>query len=186
MQDLLNKARMDFEKVLEVLGNDLNMVKTGRARPDLVERIYVEAYEGQPKMPILELASISAPDPQQLVIKPWDPSVLNKVAKALSAGDLQLNAVVDGEIVRISIPPLTEERRTDLVKLVKQKLESGKVLLRQARHEIKETIDHMKGKPDVSEDDLRKGVLDLDKLTEEYMAKIEAAGEEKEKELMTI
>jgi len=186
MQEILSKAKGDFDKVLEVLRNDLNMVKTGRARPDLVERVYVEAYEGQPKMPILELASISAPDSQQLVIKPWDPSVLNKIAKALSASDLQLNAVVDGEMVRISIPPLTEERRTDLVKLVKQKLESGKVLLRQARHEIKETIDHMKGKPDVSEDDISGGVEDLDKLTEEYMGKIEAIGAGKEKELMTV
>lgn len=186
MRDLLNKARTDFDKVLEVLRNDLNMVKTGRAKPDLVERIYVEAYEGQPKMALLELASISAPDPQQIVIKPWDPSVLNKVAKALSVFDLQLNAVVDGEIVRISIPPLTEERRSDLVKLVKQKLESGKVLLRQARHEIKEAIDASKGKPDVSEDDIRSGVEELDKLTEEFMGEIEAMGADKERELMTV
>lgn len=186
MQELLEKARQEFEQVMEVLAGDLATVKTGRAKPDLVESVLVEAYENQPRMKLVELATISAPDPRMLTIKPWDQTVLEAIAKAISMANLGLNPIVDGEIVRINIPALTEERRQDLVKLVKQKLESGRVLLRQARHGIKELVDAKKGKPDISEDDLRKGVVDLDKLTEEFMERIETVGEEKEKELMTI
>ncbi len=186
MQDLLAKAKADFDKVMEVLAQDLATVKTGRAKPDLVEQVRVEAYEGQPKMPLVELASISAPDTQQLVIKPWDQSILEKVVKAISVSDLNLNPVVDSDMIRISIPPLTEERRSDLVKLVKQKLESGRTLLRQARHQIKEMIDKRKGSANVSEDDVFKAVEELDRLTEEFMGQIEKVGEAKEKELMTI
>lgn len=186
MQDLLGKARDNFDKVIGVVNGDLATVKTGRAKPDLVEQVMVEAYEGQPRMKLLELASISAPDPQQLVIKPWDQSVLSKIEKGIMASGLGLSPVVDGDIVRISIPALTEERRLDLVKLVKQKLESGKTLLRQARHEIKEEIDRRKGTPNVSEDDVKGAVEELDKMTEEYNGKIDGLGEAKEKELMTV
>lgn len=187
MQDLLDKAKDDFEEVLEILAQDLMTVKTGRAKPDLIQQLMVEAYEGQPKMPLMELASITSPDPHQLIVKPWDQSIIEQVEKSLAKEkDLSLSPVVDGEIIRIKIPPLTEERRKDLVKLVKQKLESGRVILRRARHEIKEKIDEREGQADVSEDDLFRAVENLNKLTDEYSHKIEEMGEEKEKELLKI
>ncbi|MBI2010002.1 MAG: ribosome recycling factor [Candidatus Chisholmbacteria bacterium] len=186
MQEILDKARGDFERVIAVLNDDLSTVKTGRAKPSLVEKVMVEAYEGQPRMALVELATISAPDPQTLVIQPWDRSILEKIEKAISISSLQLHPVVDGDMVRISIPPLTEERRVDLVKLTKQKLESGRVLLRQARGEIRDEIEAKKGQPGVSEDDIHEGFKKLDELTDEFMKKIEEVGVAKEKELMTM
>jgi len=186
MQDLISRARTDFENVLEVLREDLNTIKTGRAKPAFIEKVMVEAYEGQAKMQLLEVASITSPDPRQLIVKPWDQSILEKVEKALAGGDLNLSPVVDGDMVRIKIPPLTEERRRDLVKLVNQKLESGRVLLRQARQRVKEEIDKRKGEHDVSEDDVRDGVEELNKVTDEYVKQVDQMGEAKEKELMTV
>ena len=187
MQDLIDQAKEGFDNVMDVLVQDLSLVKTGRAKPSLIEQVMVEAYEGQPRMKLVELASISSPDPNQLVVKPWDQSVLEQIEKALAkATDLSLSPVVDGDIIRIKIPPLTEERRRDYVKLVKQKLESGRVLLRQARHRVKEQIDDRKGSADVSEDDMRRAVENLNKLTDEYSKKIEELGKAKEAELMRI
>jgi ribosome recycling factor len=120
------------------------------------------------------------------VVKPWDQSLVGKISKGIAVSDLHLNPVVDGDIIRISIPPLTEERRRDLVKLVKQKLESGRNMLRQARHDVKSMIDKREGEANVSEDDIRQAIEDLDKLIDEYNGKIEEIGEAKEKELMTV
>ena len=187
MKDLLDRARRNYEGVLGVLSQDLTTVKTGRAKPDLIQQVMVEAYEGQPKMALVELASITSPDPHQLIVKPWDPSVLESVEKAIrDEKNLNVSPVVDGEIIRIKIPSLTEERRKDLVKLVKQKLESGRVLLRQARQRAKENIDARKGEADVSEDDIRRAVENLNKMTDEFSEKIVEMGEVKEKELMTV
>jgi ribosome recycling factor len=183
MDQVIDQARQDFEGVLDLVRDDLTMVKTGRAKPSLVQQIEVEVYDT--KMPLLELASITAPDPHQLVVKPWDQNIIKAIEKALASSDLGLNPVVDGELVRIKIPPLTEERRRDLVKLVKQKLESGRVLLRQARREAKDKIDKKEGQAGVSEDDVFRAVEELNKLTDEFGEKIEKMGEMKEKELMT-
>lgn len=185
MSDLF-QARVVFEGVLEVIRGDLATVKTGRAKPELVENVLVEAYEGQPKLRLLELAAISAPDPHQLVIKPWDQSILVKIERALSLSDLGLSPVVDGEMVRIIIPELTEEWRKDLVLLVHKKLEAGKNLLRRERQEIKNRIEAQKGQPGISEDDIFRQVEQVDKLTSEFMLKIDQMGKGKEAELMRV
>ena len=186
MDGLLEQARQGFEGVLGVVRGDLAVVKTGRAKPDLVENVMVEAYEGQSKLRLVELASVTAPDPQQLVIKPWDQTILSKIEKALAASELQVNPVVDGEIIRISIPPLTEERRRDLVMLVHKKLEAGKNLLRGERQEIKSKIEDQKGEAGVSEDDIFRQLEELQKLTDEFMDKIDQMGKAKEAELMKV
>ena len=183
---MLTQARQAFEGVLEVIRGDLAVVRTGRARPELVEKVQVEAYEGQPRMSLVELASISAPDPQQLVVKPWDQGIISKIEKAIAVSDLGLNPVVDGEIVRIAIPALTEERRKDLVMLVHKKLEAGRNLLRSERQQIKEKIESQKGQPGISEDDIFRQLEELQKLTEELMTKIEDMGKAKESELMQL
>ena len=183
---MLVQARQAFEGVVEVIRGDLGTVRTGRARPELVEKVLVEAYEGQPRMALVELAAISAPDPHQLIIKPWDQNVLEKIEKGLATSDLGLSPVVDGEIIRINIPALTEERRRDLVMLVNKKLEAGKNLLRGERQRVKEKIEGQKGQPGVSEDDIFRQLEELQKLTEEFMAKIDELGKAKDAELMQL
>lgn len=181
---LLIQARNDMEAVLDVVREDLSTVKTGRAKPALVEHIEVSAYDTQ--MPLIELATISAPDPHLLMIQPWDETILENIAKAIATSDLHLNPVVDQSLIRIQISPLTEERREELVKLVSQKLESGRVLLRQVRQDVKKRLEGMKGQPGVSEDDTHRQLESLEKTTDEFMGKITAMGEEKEVELRTI
>jgi len=183
---MLTQARNSFEGVLGVIRGDLGTVKTGRARPELIEPVQVEAYEGQPRMSLVELAAITAPDPHQLIIKPWDQSILEKIEKALATGELGLSPVVDGDLIRINIPPLTEERRKDLVLLVHKKLEAGRNLLRGERQQIKEKIEGQKGQPGISEDDIFRQLEELQKLTEEFMGKIDELGKAKEAELMRV
>jgi ribosome recycling factor len=181
---ILQKAKQQMDEVLTMVADDLKNVKTGRARPNLIEDIKVEAYETT--MRLRELASISAPDPHSLVVSPWDKTVIKALEKAIAISDLHLSPIVDNDLIRIQIPPLTEETRHDLVKLVYQKLESGRRLLRQVRNDIKGDIEGSKGKPGVSEDDIHKGIEELQKLVDEFSLKIESLGEAKEKELMTI
>lgn len=179
----LGKQRMD--EVVELVREDLMGVQTGRARPALVEGVKVEAYEGS-WMEIKELANISAPDPQSIVIKPWDPSVLEKMEKALQKSDLGVNPVVDNDLIRINIPALTEERRQELVKQVKQKVEAGKAMLRQARLEVKKEIDKQKEQAGVSEDDIHEMYERLQVVVDEYNERLETMERDKEKELMAI
>lgn len=184
MQEILEKAREDFEEIIKLVEDDLKGVKTGRAKPSLVEDVKIEAYGTV--MTLKELASISVPDPHQIVVSPWDKSILEAIEKGIASAGLNLNPVVEGDLIRIAIPSLTEETRRDLVKLVNQKLESGRKLLRQVRLEIKEAIDKLKGKPGVSEDDIHQNLEELQKLVDEFNDKIEELGKAKEKELMTI
>lgn len=175
-----------FSGVLEVVRGDLSTVKTGRAKPDLIANIsiFVESYGSA--MALQELATISAPDTQTLVIAPWDKSVLDDIAKGLSKSDLNLNPQVSGDIIRIVIPALTGERRQELTKLVDKKVESGKVLLRDERGRIKKDIDAQKGGSGVSEDDIFKAIEELDKKTKEWESKIEQVGELKKQEVMSV
>ncbi len=184
MDVALKKAEQQMGEVIILVESDLKGVKTGRARPNLIEDIKVEAYEGT--MRLKELAAISSPDPHSLVVSPWDKSILKNIEKAIAISDLHLAPIVDNDLIRIQIPPLTEETRRDLVKLVYQKLESGRHILRQVRNDIKREIEGMKGKPGVSEDDIHNGVEELQKLIDKFTQKIEDIGKAKEQELMTI
>lgn len=184
IEEILAKAKSQMEEVLQLIDSDLRGVKTGRAKPSLIEDVLVEAYET--KMKLRELAAITAPDPHSLVVSPWDKTILEKIERAVNTSDLNLHALVDNELIRINIPPLTEENRRDLVKLVSQKLESGRKLIRQARAEIKREIEELKGKPGVSEDDIKKWLDELQKLINETTEKIEELGKTKEQELMKI
>ena len=184
MEEILNKAKQQIEELLELIDDDLKGIKTGRAKPSLIENIRVEAYAS--KMALKELASISAPDPHSLIVSPWDKTVLEAIEKAVFSSNLNLHPVVDNDLIRIQISPLTEETRKDLVKLVAQKLESGRKLLRQLRNEAKKEIEDRKGKPAVSEDDIKQWMEDLQKLINETSGKIEEFGKIKEEELMTI
>ena len=182
--DFISKARGEMDSVIDIVREDLGTVKTGRAKPDLISQVQVEVYNS--RMPLFELAIISAPDPQLLVVRPWDETVIENVERAISKSELNLNPVVDGSLIRIAIPALTEERREEMVTLVHQKLESGRVLLRQVRQETKKEIEAKKGSPGVSEDDIHLWMEDLEDLVKEYLEKIKELGKTKEEELLTI
>jgi len=184
MNPLLQAFQSQAQEVFQLAEQDLKGIKTGRAKPGLVEDVPVLAYNS--KMTLKELASITAPDPQQIIISPWDKSVLSDIEKALAVSDLHLNPVVDGDIIRLKIPSLTQENREELVKLVAQKLESAKALLRQARNEAKTSIEGQKGQAGVSEDDIHRDLEELQKMTDETMNRLEELGKAKETELMSL
>jgi ribosome recycling factor len=178
----LNSAKEKMEKALEVVREDLATVQVGRAKPALVEKIKVPAYEGT-VLEIRELASITAPEPQQILINPWDKSIINKIVEAISESSLKLSPVIDEELVRIKIPPLTAERRKEVEKLVEMKIESGRKILRNIRNEAKAAISAQKSEAGVSEDDVFEGLKDLQEVYEKFKEMIESLGEEKKKEL---
>lgn len=183
-QKVLEVLKQKLEKVLEVVAGDLNTIRTGRAKPDLVGNLDVVAY-GQ-KMKLFELANITAPDSSLLVVAPWDKSVMRDIEKAIANSELQLSANVSGDIIRVPIPQPTEERRKDFVKLLHQKMESGRIMVRQARGDIKEEIDAMENTPGVSEDDTKRLLEELQKTTDVYMQKVDEMGVKKEVEIMQV
>lgn len=174
----------DADKVIEVVRDDMATVRTGRAKPSLVENVMVEAYGT--RMRLVELAMISAPDPGLITIVPWDKSLMSAVEKGVSSSGLNLTPVVDSDQIRIVIPSLTQERREEMVRLVKQKMESGKQMLRDVRQKHKKLIEDQKGKPGVSEDDVRASVEKLQESTEQYTVKLEHLSKDKEVELMQV
>ena len=182
--ELIRKLRTNLDKVLEVVGGDMATIRTGRAKPDLVSGVEVLAY-GQ-RMKLFELASVTAPDPSTIVIAPWDKSVLKDIEKAIMISELQLTPNVSSDIIRINIPSLTTERRNDFVKLLHQKIESGRVMARQVRQEIKEEIDRLKKDGGVSEDEIDRLLEQLQKTLDEYMGKIEVMGKKKEEEILSF
>lgn len=182
--ELITLLRQKFDKVMEIIKEDMATVRVGRAKPDLVENLPVLAYGT--KMRLVELATITAPDPNMLVINPYDKSVIRDIEKAISDSDLQLSGAVSGDSIRIVIPPLTQERRLDFVKLLKQKTESGKIMLRQARQDVKEKVDALKENKTVSEDDIFMLHEQLDKITAEYNEKVDEVSRKKEEEVMEV
>lgn len=182
---LFTRANIKMDGVVDLVFKDLANVQTGRAKPAMVEDVKVEAYEGS-FMSLKELASISASDSQSIVIKPWDPSVIKKIEEAIFKSELNLSPVVDGEVIRINIPSLNEERRIELTKIIKQKIEAGKAMLRQVRIEVKKDIDNQKDQAGVSEDDVHDMQDRLQKLIDGYNKKLDEMESVKEKELMTL
>lgn len=182
----LELVRQNMQKVLEVLRTDLSTVRTGRAAPSLVENIVINAYEGTTKLRVLELAHITSSDPQTLVIAPFDPTITQELQKGIMEANVGLNPFIDGQIIRISIPPLSEERRRELIHLVNQKLEGGRIQVRQVRHEAMEEIKKRLNDKTISEDDMVRFEKEVQKITDEVMAEIDSLGKRKEEELLQI
>lgn len=176
--------KTDTDKVLSVVQEDLSSVRTGRAKPSIVENVQVEAYGT--RMRLVELATVTAPESSLLVISPWDKSQMQAIEKAITSAGLNLSPVVDNDQIRIVIPPLTTERRQELVKAVKQKIESGKEMLRDVRTRHKKEIDAQKGKPGVSEDHITQALEQLQKDHDAGVVKLESIGKQKEEELMQL
>jgi ribosome recycling factor len=175
-----------MQKVVSSVQSDISGIRTGRATPSLVENIVVPAYGGTQMMKVLEVASITAPDTTMLVISPWDKSIIGDIRKGILEANMGMNPSIDGEVIRISFPPLTTEDREKYVKLLSQKLENGKVLIRSVRademHEVKKNFENKV----ITEDEKKEQEDQIQKLTDEYIEKIEKVGETKKQELLTI
>ncbi len=184
--DLTSQARQNMQKVIEVLKTDLATVRAGKATPSLVENIVVAAYGGTQRLKVVELAQIHAIDNQTLAITPYDASIIGEIHKAIMEGNVGLTPVIDGQIIRISIPLLSEERRQQLVSLVNQKLEGGKIQIRQVRHEAMNEVKKQVNDKEISEDEEQRLEKEIQKLTDETILEIESLGKQKEQELMAI
>ena len=177
---IIETAKVKFIKIIDLLKQDLSTIRTGRATPSLVENLEVSAYDT--KMKLIELATITAPEPHLLMVVPYDQTNINEISKTISSANLGLNPVVDKEIIRISVPMLSEERRMELVKLMYQKLESGRVMVRQLRREI---MDEIKANAE-NEDEEKRQEKELQDTVDKMIGEIDMLGETKKKELMAI
>ena len=184
MEDVFQDCRERMEKALQTLTRDFGKLRTGRASTSLVEDVQVDYY--QMPTPLNQLASISIPDSRSILIQPWDKSCIGNVEKAIMKSELGLNPINDGKLIRINIPPLTEERRKELAKVAKKYTEDTKVAIRNIRREANDTLKKRKNNKDISEDDMYSGQEEIQKITDEYVNKAEKAREEKEKEIMEL
>lgn len=180
--NLIPDAHGQMKKALEVLHGDLATIRTGRAAPSIVENIVVNVYGGTTRLRVMEVATVSVSDPQSLLLTPFDASITEEIRKGILESNTGLNPSSDGRVIRISIPPLSTERREELIHLMHQKLENGKVMVRQVRHESMNNIK----KGNLPEDETSRLEKEIQKITDETMAEIEALGKKKEEELMQI
>jgi ribosome recycling factor len=174
------KDRM--EKAIESLKKELSRIRTGRATPALLDGVRVQYYGSQ--VPLNQVGSVAIPDSRQITIQPWDVKVIGEIEKAILKSELGLTPINDGKIIRINIPSLTEERRRDLVKVTKKMAEESRVALRNIRREANEDLKTLKKDKALSEDDLFKAQDEIQKITKEFIERIDKIGEEKEKEIM--
>jgi len=180
--EILSELREKMNNTVASLKKDFLRIRTGRASTALFDGIKVNCYET--KMPLDQVASISVPESRQITIKPWDQTILGEIEKSILKSELGLTPMNDGKIIRISIPPLTEERRKELAKLAKKMSEEGKVAIRNHRRDANEMLKELKNEKELSEDDLFKAQDDVQKITDEYIKKIDAVTAEKEKEII--
>jgi ribosome recycling factor len=182
--EVLQEARRKMEKVLEVMARDLSRIRTGRASVALLEGIKVDAYGTS--MPLPQVASLAAPEPRLLTVQPWDLGLLSDVEKAILKSDLGLTPMNDGKLLRLPIPALTTERRKELVKMVKKMGEEAKVALRNVRREANEDLKEMKKEKMLSEDDAHRAQEEVQKVTDDFIKKVDGQAAEKEKEIMSF
>jgi ribosome recycling factor len=181
---VLDEARERMAKAVSHARSDFAGVRTGRAAPALVEKLQVDYYGTG--VPMQQIAGFSVPEARTLVISPYDKSAMGAIEKAIQQSDLGLSPSNDGQVIRLNFPPLTEERRRDLVKVVKNMAEEGRVSIRNARRSGRHDLETLEKDGDISEDDLARAEKELDKLTHTYETQVDSALEHKEQELMEI
>jgi ribosome recycling factor len=173
-----------MKKAISSLVQEFNTLRTGRASAALFDSIKIEYY-GQ-KTPLNQVATISVPEARLVVIQPWDKSILGEIEKTLQKSELSINPNNDGKVIRINIPPLTEERRKELVKVAKNKAEQMRVSVRNIRRDANEEYKQLQKSGDISEDDAKRGIDEIQKLTDKYIEEINKLLEEKEKEILEV
>ncbi len=184
MTDYLKDAETKMEKTINAVNSDFAAVRAGRANASVLDRIQVEYY-GTPT-PLNQVAAISSPDPRQLVIQPWDSSLLRPIEKAILTSDLGINPQNDGKIIRLTFPQLTEERLKELTKQVRKYAEGGKVAIRNIRRDAMDKIKAAKKKSEITEDDAKDDEKTLQDYTDKAIKRVDALAEAKEKELMSV
>ncbi|MBN2239334.1 MAG: ribosome recycling factor [Dehalococcoidales bacterium] len=173
-----------MKKTAEGLKVDLNSIRTGRATPNLLDNIKVD-YAGVPT-PINHMAGISVPEANLIVIQPWDKNTMRSIEKAIQTSDLGLNPINDGRVIRISIPPLSEERRKELIKVVHKRVEERKVSLRNLRRDAMNELNKLEKNKDISQDENKRALDQLQKVTDSFIIAVEDIGKEKEEELQQV
>ncbi len=181
-KDVLNRIETSMKKGVEATVRDFTGVRTGRASAALLQGITVECYGTS--TPLQQVASVAIPETRLMTIQPWDQSLLSAIEKAILKSDLGITPSSDGRVVRIAIPPLTEERRKELVRIVRRMAEEGRVVIRNVRRDGNEKLKALEKQKQISEDDVKKGTESVQKLTDKYIKEIEAALTNKEKEIL--
>lgn len=184
INDILNDAQSRMAKSIEVLKQDFSKIKTGRAHPDLLSHIMVPYYGSD--TPLTQLANVNILDARTLGVTPWEKSIIGAVEKAIISSDLGLNPVNLGDVLRIPLPPLTEERRKEMTKVVRNEAEKGRIAVRNVRRDANSMIKDLLKDKDITEDAARKAEESVQKITDKLIAEIDKLTEQKEKDLMSI
>lgn len=181
-KEVLHNTEERIKKAIESVAREFSEIRTGRASPSLVEGLYINYY-GTPTL-LKQLASISVPDAHLIVIQPWDVTAIAEIEKAILKSNLGINPSNDGKLIRLSIPPLSKERRQELVKVVNKMAEEGRVSLRTIRREAKESLEKLEKDKTISEDDKFRSIEELQKIVDKYIGKVEEILKNKEKEVV--
>ncbi len=183
-KQVLDQAKEKMTKSLAAFSRELASIRAGRASASLLDRITVDYY-GAPT-PVNQLAGVSVPEPRLLVITPYDKSILGEIEKAIMKSDIGITPTNDGNVIRLAVPALTEERRKELVKVVKKEAEEAKVAVRNVRRDANDDLKKLEKNGEITEDDLRGYSEDIQKLTDEFIAKVDETAKEKEKEILAV
>jgi len=181
-EEILSELRQKMNKAVDALKKDFRKIRTGRASTALLDGIKVDCYDTQ--MPIDQVATISAPESRLLTIQPWDQTLMGNVEKSILKSELGLTPMNDGKIIRISIPPLTEERRKELAKLARKMAEDNKISIRNLRREANDMFKELKTEKEISEDELYRSQDDVQKITDEFIKKVDETTVQKEQEII--
>jgi ribosome recycling factor len=184
VKDTLAQAETKMKKSVDALRHHLGSIRTGRASPALIEHLHVEYYDTE--MPLNQIANISAPDARMLVVQPWDRGALKSIEKAIQQSDLGINPTNDGQVIRLAIPALTEQRRKDLTKLVRKEVEESKVALRNLRRDAHNDLKKLETDKQISMDEHKRAQDKLQELTDRYTREMEQIGAAKEAEVMEV
>jgi ribosome recycling factor len=184
MHPIIQDAKVQNEGAMEHVRTEIAGLRTGRANPALIENVTVDAY-GAP-MQVKAVASITVPDAKTLAIEPWDKNLLKAIEKGIQEANIGINPVVDGKLVRLVMPAMTEESRKNFVKIMKEKLEEGRVAVRSVREKAREAVTKLEREKSISEDEKYRLFEEIDKVTKEFIGEIDALGEQKEEEIMTV
>jgi ribosome recycling factor len=180
--EILSECRQNMNNTIEALRKDLIRIRTGRASTALLDGVKVSCYDTQ--MPLDQVASLSVPESRLITIKPWDQSIISEIEKSILKSELGLTPMNDGKMIRIPIPPLTENRRKELVKVAKKTAEEGKIAIRNHRRESNELLKELKNEKEISEDDFFRAQEEVQNITDEFIKKVDQITAEKEKEIM--
>jgi ribosome recycling factor len=183
-KDLVTKSEETMKKSINFLKEDLATIRAGKANPKLLDKIQVSYYGSM--TPLNQVANISVPEPRSIIIQPWDASLIKEIEKAIMTSELGINPSNDGKMIRLVIPPLTEERRRDLIKQIKKEVENAKIAVRNIRRDTNEDLKKLEKSSELTKDDLKKAEDDMQKLTDKYIKLTDDIYKDKEKEILEV